>query len=193
MFDDDEAHLSGAAFLSNLRVFEERFGQSAVRRALARLAADRIAEYEAAVPVAWVRASTADLIYGAIAEEVGEDLFAIYPGVVEQAIDNILRTLWRSMAPPGTDELLVTRAAQFYAKGHDRGRLVARLLAPGHAELELHDWPDASELRLLGIASATTAILTHGGRQQVTVQRRRTEDGALFEVRWRVEALGQPR
>jgi hypothetical protein len=182
---EDEAHLSGATFLNNLRAFEAKVGQPAVQRALARLSQDRRDEYEAAVPVAWVRASTADLIYGAIAEEAGEDLFAIYPGVVEQAMDNILRTLWRKMAPPANDEALVTRAAQFYAKGHDRGRMVAKLIGPGHAVLELHEWPDASELRLLGIASATTAILAHGGRHGITVQRRRTEDGATFDVRWK--------
>ncbi len=182
---DDEAHLSGATFLNNVRVFEARFGVAAVARAVARLPPERFAEYEAIVPVAWVRSSTADLLYSAIAEEAGEDLFAIYPGVVEEAIANILRTLWRSMAPPANDEALVARAAQFYAKGHDRGRLGARLVAPGHAQLELHEWPDASELRLLGIASATAAILAHAGREEITVQRRRTEDGAQFEVRWR--------
>lgn len=185
MFDEAEAHLSGATFLAKIRVFEARVGEAAVKRAIAKLPDDRLAEYEAAVPVAWVRASTADLLYEAIADEAGASLFAIYPGVVEEAVGNVLRTLWRSMAPPASDDALVQRVAQFYAKGHDRGQLHARMRAPGSAELELTGWPDASELRLLDIGGTSAAILVHAGREDVTVSRRRTDDGALFELRWR--------
>ncbi|HWB76309.1 MAG TPA: hypothetical protein VG755_15165 [Nannocystaceae bacterium] len=185
MFEEAEAHLSGATFIAKVRAFEARVGADVVKRAIAKLPDDRVAEYEAVVPVAWVRASTADLLFEAIADEAGASLFTIYPAIVEEAVGNVLRTLWRSMAPAANDDALVQRIPQFYAKGHDRGQLRVHVREPGRAELELTGWPDASELRLLGIAGTSVAILVHAGREDVAVSRRRTDDGAMFELRWR--------
>ena len=185
MFDEAPAHLSGATFLANIRAFEARVGVDTLERALGRLPEERRAEYEAVVPVAWVRASTADLLYEAIADEAGEELFAVYANVVEEATREVLRTHWRSLPAPMHDDAIAQRIVQFHARSTDRGELSVRVVGPGHAEIELVGWPDASELRLLAIASAATAIISHAGREQVGSSRRRTDDGAVFDLRWR--------
>lgn len=192
MLDDDlssqpsglEVRLSGAALLHNVRAFAEQVGTDAVQRAIARLPPDRRAEYEALVPVAWIRASTADLVYASIADEAGVDLHEVYPQIVRVGMGYSLKKAWRWLLVMATDAALVRRAPQLYAKGHDGGTLAARLVAPRHAELELTGWPDASELRLVGIGAAVAAALEAAGRERVEVTRTRTTDGARFDVRW---------
>lgn len=182
---DDEVRLSGAAMLHNVRAFGELVGTNAVNRAIARLPDDRRAEYEALVPVAWIRASTADLLYASIAEEAGVELHDVYPQIVRIGMGYSLAKAWRWLLVMATDATLLRRAPQLYAKGHDRGSLSAELVAPGSARLVLTQWPDASELRLLGIGCAVAAVLEGAGRREVVVTRTRTPDGATFVVRWR--------
>lgn len=182
---DDEVRLSGAAMLHNVQGFADLVGAPVVRCAIARLPSDRRAEYDALVPVAWIRASTADLVYAAIADEAGVDLHAVYPQVVRLGMAYSLRKAWRWLLVMATDAALIRRAPQLYAKGHQGGALTAELVEPCHARLVLTAWPDASELRLMGLGCAVAAVLETAGRQDVAVTRVRTPDGAEFSVRWR--------
>lgn len=182
---DDEVRLSGAALIHNIRGFTDLVGEDPVRRAIARLPDDRREEFEAVVPVAWIRSSTADLVYANIADEAGCDLHEVYPTVVRMGMGHALQKTWRWLLVMATDAALIRRTPQAYAKSHRGGSLTARLEGPGHAVLELRDWPDASELRLLGVGCAVAAILEAAGRSQVSVTRERHADGATFTVRWR--------
>jgi hypothetical protein len=182
--DDDEVRLSGAAMLHNIEAFTELVGRDVVRRGVATLDPDRRAEYDALVPVAWIRATTADAVYSAIAEEAGRDLFEIYPEVVRRGTNASLRKALRWLMTLTSDAALVRHAPQAYAKGHQGGVLTSTLVGPGHAVLELAGWPHVSELRLLGIGCTMATVLEVAGRKHVEVTRERTDDGARFIVRW---------
>jgi hypothetical protein len=181
---DDEVRLAGAAMLHNIEAFTELVGLEVVRNGVRSLDPERRAEYDALVPVAWIRATTADAVYAAIAAEAGRDLFEIYPEVVRRGTNASLRKALRWLMALSSDAALVRHAPQAYAKGHQGGTLTSTLVGPGHALLELSDWPDASELRLLGIGCAMAAVLEAAGRKGIDVTRERTDDGARFTVRW---------
>jgi hypothetical protein len=183
---DDEVRLAGAAMLNNIEAFTELVGLETVRRALRGLDPDRRAEYDALVPVAWIRASTADAVYAAIAQEAGRELFEIYPEVVRRGTTSSLRKALRWLMALSSDAALVRHAPKAYAKGHQGGALTATLVGPGSARLVLGGWPDASDLRLLGIGCAMGAVLEAAGRKNVEITRTRTSDGAEFSVRWQV-------
>lgn len=170
--------------LSNVRAFTDLVGKSAVARAIEALAPDRRAEYEALVPVAWIRASTADLVYAGIAEQGGRDLLEVYPEVVRGGMNYSLRTTMRWLLVMASDAALIRRAPAAFAKGHLGPTLEARLVEPGTAELELLGWPDASEVRLLGVQCSTEAVLYAAGRTDVHTTRTRTNGGAHYAVRW---------
>lgn len=181
---DGEVRLSGGPLLSNVRAFTDLVGATAVRRAIESLAPDRRAEYEALVPVAWIRATTADLVYAAIAEHSGRDLFEVYPAVVRGGMAYSLRTTLRWLLVMASDAALIRRAPKAFAKGHRGPTLEARLVETGVAELDLLGWPDASELRLLGVQCSLEAVLHAAGRTDIHTTRTRTASGAHYDVRW---------
>lgn len=170
--------------LSNVRAFTDLVGATAVARAIESLPPDRRAEYEALVPVAWIRASTADLVYAGVAAQSGRDLFDVYPAVVRGGMAYSLRTTMRWLLVMASDAALIRRAPKAFAKGHRGPSLEARLVAPGVAELELLRWPDASDLRLLGVQCSLEAVLHAAGRTDIHTIRTRTVTGAHYRVRW---------
>lgn len=170
--------------LSNVRAFTDLVGPSALVRAIAALEPDRRAEYEALVPVAWIRASTADLVYAGMAEQGGRDLLEVYPEVVRGGMTYSLRTTLRWLLVMASDAALIRRAPRAFAKGHLGPTLDAELVEPGVAKLELRDWPDASALRLLGVQCSLETVLQAAGRTEIVTTCTRTVVGARFEVRW---------
>ncbi len=179
-------HLSGAIFLKNIEVFREVVGSAVVDRAIAGLPDPIRATYEGAVPVAWIEVAHIDAIYSAIAREAGREFDPLYREVVVEGVSRTLRTIWKMLLRLTTDKALVSRTPQIYAKGHDTGRLVTRIVGPGQAEIDLLEWPDVPDLRLQGIANGITATLLVAGREDVALDWERTDQGAHFRARWKV-------
>lgn len=179
-------HLSGAVFLKNIEVFREVVGSDVVDAALEGLPGPVRAAYDGAVPVAWIEVEHIDAVYAAIARQADRELYGLYREVVLEGVSRTLRTIWKMLLRLTTDKALVSRTPQIYLKSHDTGRLDSRIVAPGHAEIDLLDWPDVPELRLHGVANGIVATLTVAGREDVTIDWTRTDQGAHFKARWKV-------
>jgi len=96
-----------------------------------------------------------------------------------------MRTLWRVLLRFTSAEALITRTPILYARARNIGRLEARTVAPGLAELTLTEWPGASERSIRTLAVSVETILTIAGRRNVKVGWRLTVDGAAYRVSWR--------
>ena len=177
--------LSGAVFLNNLKVFRERFGDDVVARAIDGLTEAQRAEVDAAVSAAWLRAETIDATYVAICKEADVNLRKTYGEVVRAGVQKTLRSVWKLLLRLTTDAALLARTPAIYERGHSVGKLRSEIRRPGDARIWLTDWPDASDLRLQGVAYGIWATLEVAGRSDIDVTWDRTPDGAEYYARWK--------
>ena len=185
MSDSLPPSLSGAIVLRNLEAFRDEVGAPCVEAALSKLSAPMKAEFEALVPAAWVAVKVVDTAYAAIAEEADRPLEELYPVVVQRGVRNALQTVWRWLLRLTTDRALVSRTPIIYSRGHNTGKLSSEIVAPGHAQIQLTEWPDMPRLRMMGVACGVQATLEVAGRRNVEVTFDPTPDGAKFEARWK--------
>lgn len=188
--DREEPRISGAVLLNNFREFEAEIGSDAFRAAIASLPAKTVEQFHALVPVAWMECSVADEIFAAIAKQAGRDLEEMFPAVIERGVTRTLTTVWSPLLRLLSDKAIVTRAPRIFAKSYTRGRLEVTL-GPRQddgtrtAAFDLHDWPGVPKFRLLAVAAGVRAGLNKSGRNVLSIEHARTDDGARFSVTWR--------
>ncbi len=176
--------LSGALYLSTEKVFREVVGEDAVDQAFASLSREQQDVLESAVPAAWIPFSVVDDYYEAIARCAGRDLKELFAEVVRLGVSQTLRSVWKILIRFTTDRALLSRTPVIYGRGHSVGKIKTTIERPGVATVVLSDWPGAPDLRCLGVAVGIQAVMDVAGRKGVSVRYDRTEDGAVYHVRW---------
>lgn len=176
--------IRGAIVLNNLVGFAEVVGQDTVDRAIAGLPQSVADEVGALVSASWIRAASVDVLFGAIARAAGLQPSELFPEAIERGVSRTLNTVWRALLQITSDAAIIKRTPTLYRRTYSRGRLEVRSFGDAAAQVELVDWPDVSDTRLVAVASGMRAVLRIAGRKAVHVASTHTRDGAMFDVRW---------
>lgn len=163
----------------------ELVGDQTVNAALARLSRDVRDEYESVTSIGWVRISTYESAFSAIASDLGRSVADLHTEVARISIERTMRTVWRVLLRLTTDNALISRTPVIFARSYNRGRLVAQIPVPGRAEVTLTDWSDAPDWPLRATRIGVETVLRLAGRRDVKVAADRQPDGALFVATWR--------
>jgi hypothetical protein len=177
---------AGVATLHLFKALEELVGSQAYQRALARLPAAVRGEMEAITAVSWAPISLIADVVEEIARCARVEVEELVDRAVRLAAERSLKTVWRMFLRVASDDVLVKRAGLLYSRSRNVGQLHGRMLAPGHAELLLSDWPDIPERQLRAIGINIASTLSLAGRHDVRLDAARTADGSRYELRWRV-------
>lgn len=182
--DSEIPRASGALIAKERKVLEELVGSGTVQLALASLPADIRDEYESITSLTKIPTQTVERVYEAVAEQAGRDVFRMHRDVVRMGVEQALKSIWRVLLRFTGDEALVRRTPLFFNRGLSKGKLEAKMVGAGKAEIRLTGWPRVSELQINGIAAAAEAVLTCAGRKSVRVESHRTLDGACLIATW---------
>jgi hypothetical protein len=177
--------VAGTTVLELKRSLEELCGVNAVAAALQKVPLQVREEFEPITLLAWVPVLTVSAVVDQIALEVNRDPEQLMDDAVRRATERTMRTMWRLALRLTSAEALITRTPILYARARNIGRLEARTVSPGVAELTLTGWPGATERSIRTLAVSVETILTLAGRRNVKVGWRLTEDGAAYRVTWR--------
>jgi hypothetical protein len=183
---DPYPRMSGALVLEHRRILIELAGPGRFEKVLTRLAPDVRREYDEISALSWPRVSTAEAIVYATAAELGRDPIELHEQIARAGVERTLNGLWRLLLRFTTDEALVARTPRIYARALNRGELRPRVIGPGRAEIEVHDWPDIPEFSLRGLRVAIETVLRLAGREDVQVIAERSARGPVFRAAWRI-------
>ncbi len=181
-----EPCLSGTVLLDTRWAIAHLYGEGVLERALGRVPPEVREVYEGATHISWVPCEKANLVYDAIAEEVGLSPREMAERVVPLSIERSLTTVWRAFLVMTSDQALFARAPLIYARSRSVGVLSARVLAPGTAEVVIRGWPRMPERDAYSLALGAATVLRLAGRRAVRADTTSTPDGARIAIRWRV-------
>lgn len=181
-----EPRVLGALIRKEREVLEDLVGPDALASALRTLPEDEREEYANVRPLTRIRTQTVEAVYEAVANETGRDVMRLHRELVRVSMENALRGVWRSLLRFTSDEALVRRAPLVFSRGLSAGKLDARIVRPGSAEIRLTGWTGVSDMQINGIAVGAETMLSCAGRQNVRVASHRTLDGACWIATWHV-------
>jgi hypothetical protein len=176
---------SGISVLDLRAALEELVGKDVVAQALAGLPAETRSEFTEITALSWVPLATITRAVDAIAAAARKNPEQLIDEAVRRAVERTFKTVWRVMLRFTTDAALIARTPVVYSLSRNIGRLSARVVSTGKAEVTLAEWPGVSarHVRTLGISIAT--VVTLAGRKEVGVTSKPTADGAVYELTWR--------
>ena len=177
-------HVSAAVFLDQFQLAKEVLGPEAVDRAIATLPAAARTEIEELLPVSWLCIDTAAQFHYAVAKQANKDPIEWHRLLTRLGLERTFTTVWRLFMRLVSVEALIKRTAVIYARSYDTGRIEAQLIAPGHIEATLSDWPDIPEFEIDALTSGVQAMLHIAGRRTASVTWRRHATGIYFDVRY---------
>lgn len=178
--------MSGTLVLEHRRILIEMCPPGLFPRVLAMLPPDVRAEYEEVSVLSWPRIRVAEAVFeaaGVVMDRMPSDL---HTEVARRAVEHTLTKLWRFVLRLASDDALISRTPLLYKKGFQRGHLEARMVAPGTAEVQVHDWHDMPEFSIRGLRIAIETVLSLAGRKGVRLKYQRTELGPMFVATWTV-------
>ncbi len=178
--------MSGTLVLEHRRVLIEMCPPGLFPRVIAALPPDIREEYEAVGVLSWTRICVAEQVFEAASVVLDRMPADLHVEVARRAVEHALTKLWRFVLRLATDEALITRTPMLYRKGFQRGRLEARVTAPGVAEVQVHDWHDMPAFSLRGLRIAIETVMSLAGRKNVRIKNQRNERGPMFIVTWAV-------
>jgi hypothetical protein len=180
MAEEEPPSVSGALACGLRDVVLELVGKPQIEVALDRVSASHRRRYEGMLPVGWVPIETMEVVFSAIAAELGTTLSDLHTRVARVSIERTMRTLWRMLLRVTTDNALVSRTPTIFARSYNRGRLQAAIPTQGRAEIILVAWPNAPEWPLRATRIGVETVLRLAGRKSVRVTYDRTDDGAAY-------------
>jgi len=180
----DEPRMSGTLVLEHRRILQEMCGPNDFERVLAALPADAREEYESIGVLGWLRVRTAEQVFDAAGRVLDRMPSELHTEVARRAVEHTLTKLWRFVLRLASDDALISRTPILFRKAFQRGRLEARIVAPGTAEVQVHDWVDMPEFSLRGLRIAIETVLSLAGRRGVRLKLQRNERGPMFVATW---------
>ncbi|MFW6197954.1 MAG: hypothetical protein ACOC5B_03740 [Myxococcota bacterium] len=176
--------MSGALIIDQRTGLQSMLGEEEYRRVLSSLPAEVRETYEAATGVSWVPCGHVDQVITAAARHVGRHPLEFHADLSRKNVERTLRGIWRVLLRFTGDRAIVQRTPLMYRKTFDTGELEGAITEPGHAEVILRGWPEISDIHLVGLQMGVETVLSITGRPNVRCSRRRTPEGAVFDLRW---------
>ena len=177
--------LTGSFVLRHRELVRQRFGEAALAATLDSLSTAQRSQILDVTPLGWIPVSTIEAFFDALGRVVGRTAEDLHFELGPLAIEHMVRSVWRILLRLTSDESLVARVPVFYPKSWNRGRLVARMVAPGQAEARLDGWPNVPEYTVRGLRISLETTLRLAGRKDIMSSIERHPDGAMIYVRWR--------
>ena len=176
---------SGVSVLDVLHAAEQIVGKQVFAQACERLPQSLRDEMSTITAVSWVPNTLLIEVMRAVARESQRDTEDLVAAAIRGATTRTFTTVWRTLLRFTTDEALLKRAPLMYARSRNCGKLSARMLSPGVAEVTVTEYPNLTppELRSLGVG--IQCILELAGRRDVQVSCERKPDGGRYVFRWR--------
>jgi len=176
--------MSGTLVLEHRRILKEMCGPTDFERVLAALPRDVREEYENIAMLGWLRVRTAEQVFDAAGRVLDRIPADLHTEVARRSVEHTLTKLWRFVLRLASDDALISRTPIMYRKAFQRGRLEARVVAPGNAEVQVHDWPDMPEFSTRGLRIAIETVLSLAGRKGVRLKLSHNERGPMFTATW---------
>jgi len=181
----EEQKIAGSLVLDQRKTMLEMVGEEKFLQALSSLPAERRQEFDSLIPVSWCPISLIHQVVDSVAKGIGQDPAEFQSEVARQGISRTLMGLWRTLLHLTTDEFLVKRASLLFSKSYERGKLMAHVPEPGHAVIQLYDWPDIADRDIRSISAGIGAVLTVAGRKNVLMKAQRKDDLIEYTALWR--------
>lgn len=183
--DGGEPTKLSAAVAHNLReAMIEIAGADAVATALARLPEEVRGELLDTLPIGWISLRSVEYLLYAVADVTRCDVYSLNRDVNRRGGERTFATIWRLMLRFASVELLFSRSQAYFSRTYDRGKLEARVLFPGRAQLQIRGRPRMSRLAREGFAVAVETLLRCSGRQVLRAQSEPHADGADVMIAW---------
>jgi hypothetical protein len=182
----DEANISCATVVSQLKATESILGALGYQRFLDSLAAadrDAIASLTA---VGWVPISLSHRLVEAGAAVASKPYVEFHDMVIRSTLQTNYKTIWRALMAFTSDEALVARASSMVHRVYDRGEVTAAMLGGGKAVVNVKQWPAMPDRAFFGLRVAIETVMELSRRKGTTVVGHRTADGARYDVAWPV-------
>jgi hypothetical protein len=180
----ERTRISGA-IVQNLReAMIEVAGAPVVDSALERIPSAARIELIEALPISWVSLRSVEYLLHGIADVSRSDVYALNRDVNRRGAERTFTTMWRMMLRLASVDLLFSRSQAYFSRTYDRGRLDARILFPGRAQLEIRGRPGMSRMAREGFAVGVETLLRCGGRHVLRAQSEPHADGAVCMLAW---------
>jgi hypothetical protein len=175
---------AGTSILDLLDSYREIVGEEAVERALASLPEDLRRRVAGLTRLSWLPVAELGVVIDAVGHAAGRDPDELLDQAARLATDRSFKKIWRVMLRLTSDEALIARTPSMYLVSRNVGKLQARVVEPGRAELTLSGWPDVSDRHLRTLGVTIVRVVELAGRRDPAIQVRRTADGALYTLTW---------
>lgn len=180
----EETRISGAIAVNLRSATVDVVGGPLVESALEQIPSAVRRELLETLPIGWVSLRAVEYMLHATAEVARMDVHALNRDVNRRAAERTFTTVWRLMLRFTSVETLFSRSQAYFARSYDRGRLDARVLFPGRAQLELRGRAGMSRLAREGFATGVETLLRLAGRKGVRSQIEPHADGADCLIAW---------
>tara|TARA_B100001750_G_C15375869_1_gene529803 strand:+ start:212 stop:769 length:558 start_codon:yes stop_codon:yes gene_type:complete len=180
----DGPHLYGQAALDLRWAFEQVIGPDAVERAIASLPPTEAQRYRQLTPLSWIDYETTRRVNDALARESGQTVDELFAKAIPMAVERSFSTVWRMLIRLTTDKALIARTPLIYRRTRSHGEMRAEVLGRGEARVQVTGFPEIPDRDVMALGLSIRSLLGLAGRKSVTVDGRRSPDGATWTVRW---------
>ena len=178
--------LSGVAAQDCLTALRQIVGTDTYATAHERIAPHFRREIDTMNAVSWVPVDAFNAFVDEIARSAGRDPEELLDEAIRQAVQRTFKTVWRMFLRVTSDEALIKRTPMIYSRGRNVGALNSRIVSPGHGELLLTGYPEASDRTLRTIGVGIRSVVELAGRREVRIAYARMSDGGRYDIRWKV-------
>ena len=185
--------MSGALVMEHRRMLSELCGADGFAKVLAHLSADEREAYLAADPLVWFPVEIAERVFDLAGRQLGRDPVELHEAISRQGVERTLTKLWRFVLRFIPDETLIPRSERLYSRAFQKGKLDARIVRPGHVEIQVEGWPDMPEFSVRGLRIAIETVLKLAGREEVRLTMHRSPVGPRIVATWQAEKAARDR
>lgn len=177
--------MSGALVLEHKRMLEELCTPEGFEAVLAALDQEAREAYRDVSPLVWFPVATAERVFELAGRHLDREPAELHESISRQGVERTLTRLWRFVLRFVPDDALIARSERLYARAFKRGKLVARFVGPGSAEIQVEGWPEMPEFSIRGFRIAIETVLRLAGRESPQLVVRRTQSGPHIVATWK--------
>lgn len=176
--------VSGTMVRGHLEELRTRLGELRYAELVRQLPPADQDDLRLVTPLSWIHVETVERLYAVVAPALGTDVAELHVDVASKVVGRAVTTVWKALLRLAGDAAFIGRSPVLFKKAYAQGRLEVLRAVPGHAEVQIHDWPDMSEFALRGFRVGVESTLHAAGRRNARGATTRTKDGAIITLDW---------